>query len=112
RVDADLAQHVWVHHSRTAQLDPARVLTNTTTASLAFEATEIKFSTRLGEREVRRPKARDRVRPEHPPQKLSHCAFQVRHRDAAIDTQSFDLEKHRIVRGIGSVAAKHSTRRD
>ena len=38
--------------------------------------------------------------------------LQVRHRDAAIDTQSFDLEKHRIVRGIGSIATKYATGRD
>jgi hypothetical protein len=32
----------------------------------------------------------------------------MRHRDAAIDTQTFNLKEHRIVRRIGSVAAKHS----
>src|ERR1041385_6344767 len=34
------------------------------------------------------------------------------HRDTTIDAQSFNLEEHRIVRGIRSVAPKHATGRD
>ena len=111
-IDADRAQHVWMHHAGTAQLDPARVLTDATTTSLALEATEIKLGARLRKRKVGWAKARDRVRPEHSPQKLSHRAFQVRHRDAAVDAQSFDLKEHRIVRGIGSIATKYTSGRD
>src|SRR6185369_9160211 len=80
--------------------------------TLAFETAKIKLRARLGERKVRRSKARDRVRPKHSPQKLRDRAFQVCHRDAAIDTQSFHLEEHRIVRRIGSVATKYTARRD
>src|SRR6185369_2045783 len=101
-----------MHHAGTAQLNPARVLTNATTTSLALEATEIKLGARLRERKVRRSKARDRVRSKHSSQKLSHRALQVRHRDTAIDAQSFDLKEHRIVRGIGSIATKYTAGRD
>src|SRR5215213_2205439 len=112
RIHSDGAQHVRMHHSGTAQLDPARVFTNATASALAFETTEIKLRARLGERKVRRAKARHSVWPKHPSQKLRDRALQVRHRDAAIDTQAFDLEEHRIVCGIWSVTTKHTARRD
>ena len=44
--------------------------------------------------------------------KLCQRAFQMSHRDAAIDAESFDLEEHRIVSWIGRVAAEHAARRD
>src|SRR5262249_55271551 len=97
-----------MHHPRTAQLDPARVFTNATTRAFAFEATEIELRARLSERKVRRPEARDRVRPEHSSQKLRDRTFQMRHRDAAVNAQSFNLEEHRIVRRIRRVAPKHT----
>src|SRR5689334_13242148 len=98
-----------MHHPRPAQLDPARVFTNPATRTFAFEATEIELSARLGERKVRWPEARDRVSPEHASQKLRDRSFQMRHRDAAVNAQTFNLEEHRIVRGIGSIAPKHAT---
>src|SRR5215213_3164721 len=64
-IDSDRAQHVRMHHSGTAQLDPTRVLANSTTTSLALEATEIKLGARLSERKVRRSKARNSVRSKH-----------------------------------------------
>src|SRR5690349_711218 len=101
-----------MHHPGTAELDPTRVLTNPAASALALEATEIKLRARLGERKVRRSKACHRFRPEHPLQKLRDRALQMRHRDAAVDAQSFNLEEHRIVRRIRSVAPKHTTGRD
>src|ERR1041385_2781031 len=101
-----------MHHPGTTQFDPAGILADATTAALAFEATEIKLRTRLREREIRRPKTRHRVSAEYAPQKLGDCSFQVRHRDAAIPTEPLDLEEHRVVRRIRSIATKHTPRRD
>src|SRR6185369_5256298 len=110
RIDTNHAQHVGMHHAATTQLDPTGVFADATAAALAFEATEIKLSTRFGEREIRWSKTRDRVGAKHLPEQFTDRAFQVRHRDAAVDTQSFDLKEHRIVRRIRSVASKYSSR--
>src|SRR5438093_12436765 len=101
-----------MNHSRAAQLNPARVFTDSTTAAPAFEAAKIKLSTRLSEREVRRPKTRDRVRPKHPSQKLSDRAFQMSHCDSPINTQAFNLIEHRIMCWIRGIPPEYSTRCD
>src|ERR1051325_1243916 len=101
-----------MHHPGTTQFDPAGILADATTAAPAFEATEIKLRTRLREWEIRRPKTRHRVSAKHAPQKLRDRSLQVRHRDAAVDTETLDLKEHRVVRRIGSIATKHAPRRD
>src|SRR5262249_27430388 len=94
------------------QLDPTRVLTNTTAAALAFEATEIKLSARLSERKVRWAETRHRVGTKQAPQKLCNRSLQVCQGYASVDTQTFNLEEHRVVSRIRSVAPKHTAGRD
>src|SRR6185312_5484779 len=89
-----------MHHAGAAQLDPARVLADTTTRAATLEAAEIELGARLSERKVGRPETSPGIRSEHTAQKLRYRAFQVRHRDAAVHTQSFNLKKHWIVSRI------------
>src|SRR6185436_18617800 len=44
--------------------------------------------------------------------KFSQRAFEVRHRDAAIDTKALDLEEHRVMRGVRCVPTKDAPRRN
>ena len=67
RIDTDRTQHVRMHHSATTQLNPTRVFADATAAAFAFETTEIEFSARFGEREIRWSKAGDRIRSKHAP---------------------------------------------
>src|SRR5919106_6982903 len=101
-----------MHHAGTTQLDPAGVFADATTTALTFKTTEIKLGARLREREIRGSKTRHRVGSKRAPQKFRNRSFQMRHRDATVNTQSLDLEEHRIVRRIGSIATKHTARRD
>src|SRR5437868_2356438 len=43
---------------------------------------------------------------------FSQRAFQMRHRDSAIDAQTLDLKEHRVVGWIRRVATKYSAGRD
>src|ERR1043165_9521082 len=101
-----------MHHAGATQLDPAGVFANSAPAALALKATEIKLSTRLCKRKVRWAKPCYLLRPEHPAKKLSYCSLQMRHGNAAIDAQTFNLKKHRIVRRIGSISSENTTRRN
>src|SRR5688572_11405213 len=101
-----------MHHSRSTQLNPSRIFADPAAASFAFEATEVEFGTGLGEREVRWPKACDRVRSKHSPQKLRDSPLEVGHRDPAIDTQAFNLEEHGIVRRVWRIATEDASGRD
>src|SRR5688572_8318452 len=101
-----------MHHSRSTQLNPSRIFADPAAASFAFEATEVEFGTGLGERKVRWPKACDRVRSEHSPQKLRDSPLEVGHRDPAIDTQAFNLEEHGIVRRVWRIATEDASGRD
>src|SRR2546423_15247610 len=98
-----------MHHARSAQLDPAGVLADAATRTIALEAGVVHLRARLCEGEVRGPEARPRLRPEQLMHELCQRALQGRHRDAAINAQPFDLEEHRIVRIIRRVAAKDAT---
>ena len=90
-----------MNHSRATQLYPTGILTNPAPGPFAFETTEIKLRARLREWKVRRTKACDRVSPEHAAQELRDGTLQVSHRNATVDTQSFNLEEHRIVSRVG-----------
>src|SRR5207302_11285958 len=95
-----------MHHAGAAHLDPAGPFANATAWTTATEATVVDFGARFGEGKVRRPEARLRLRAEQAVREFSQRAFQMRHRDPAIDAQAFDLIKHGVVRRIGRVAAK------
>src|SRR5262245_25971824 len=101
-----------MHHAGSTQLDPAAPFTDATTLAAAIETTIIDFSAWFGEWKVRRPKARLRCRTEEAVHKFGQRALQMRHRDAAIDAQPFDLIEHWIVCRVGRVAAKDSARRN
>src|SRR5205823_1910865 len=111
-IDIRCAQHVRVHHARSAKFDPTRPFADATACASAIEATVIDFSARLSEWKVRGTKARLCLRPEQAMNKFRQRAFQMRHRDSAIDAQAFHLKEHRIVRRIGSISAKDSARRN
>ena len=66
RVNAAGAQNIWMNHSRTAELDPARTFARTAafavenSRTVTFEARKIEFRARFGEREVGRAQANAR----------------------------------------------------
>src|SRR6266498_2729147 len=64
-INAGSTKHIGMHHSRSAELNPTRVFTNTTACAAALEATEVKLRARLCKRKVRRPEARDCLRAKH-----------------------------------------------
>src|SRR5437588_2840950 len=80
--------------------------------AVTFEATVINLRARLREREVRRAKARARLRSDQAMNHLGERPLQVRHSDAAINAQTFNLIEHWIVRCIRRVASEHSTGRN
>ena len=103
-------------HSRAAKLDPAGAFARAASfafefaGAVAFEAREIEFRRRLGKREVGRPKTRDRIVAEHSLEPFGDGAFEMGHRDAFVDAETFELMKHRRVRHVRRVAAKNLTR--
>src|SRR6266545_1785410 len=105
-IDRDGAQHVRVDHSRPAHLDPAGAFADATAPAAALEAGVIDLRARFDEREIGRAEARARFGAEEQTHELLDRAFQVAERDAAVYKQSFDLVEHRIMRGVGSVAAE------
>lgn len=116
RINSARPKNIRMDHSRAAELYPASAfawtaaLTVDLTGSVTAKAREIELGRRLGEREVRRPKSRDSVGAIHPFEPLGNCPFQMRHRDAFVDTEAFQLVKHRCMRHVGRVAAKHLAR--
>src|SRR5205085_7909785 len=101
-----------MNHARSAKFDPSRAFADATACASAIEATVIDFSARLSEGKVRGTKARLCLGPEQAMNKLRQRAFQMRHRNSAIDAQAFHLKEHGIVRRIGSISAKDSARRN
>src|SRR6266545_3754081 len=88
-----------------APLDPARPVP-------VLREPQVHLGRRFGEREVRRPQPRLRLRPEHGPREVVQRAPQVRHRDAAVDDKAFDLVEHRRVGRVQLVGAVHAPRAD
>src|SRR5215813_4535185 len=107
-IDRDGAQHVRVDHSRPAHLDPAGAFADATATAAAFEAGVIDLRARFDEREIGWAEARACFGAEEQPHELLDRAFQDAERDAAVYKQSFDLVEHRIMRGVGGVAAENA----
>src|SRR5215813_5733756 len=110
-IDRDGAQHVRVDHSRPAHLDPAGAFANTTAPASALEAGVVDLRAWFDEREIGWAEAYARFGAEEQTHELLDRAFQVAERDAAVYKQPFDLVEHRIMRGVGRVAAEDSSGR-
>src|SRR3954447_16707525 len=101
-----------MYHSGTAELDPAGAFTRAASfavelaGAVAFEAGEIEFGRGFREREVGRPKTRGRLLAEQALEPFCHSALKVGHGNALVDTQPFDLVKHRNMRHIRRIAAE------
>jgi hypothetical protein len=65
RVNSGDGKHVWVHHARTSQLNPPRILTDTTAFTAALETTEVKFRAWFSKRKIRGSEARNGFRAKH-----------------------------------------------
>ena len=90
-----------MHHARTEDLEPARLLAHAAATATAQEAQHVDLRRRLGEREERRPEADLRATAEHLAREELERALEIAHRDVAIDGQAFDLVEHRRVRDVG-----------
>src|SRR5215470_11342273 len=110
-IDRDGAQHVRVDHSRPAHLDPAGAFADTTAPASALEAGVVDLRAWFDEREIGWAEACARFGAEEQTHELLDRAFQVAERDAAVYKQPFDLVEHRIMRGVGRVAAEDASGR-
>ena len=86
-------EHPRVDHPAAAPLDPAR-------AVAVLGEPDVELRRRLGEREVRRPPAGDRVGAEQRAGQVVEGAAQVRHGQPAVDRQALDLVEDRGVRRV------------
>src|SRR5205807_6402964 len=96
----DVAEDVRIDPPGAAHLDPARVLADGATLSVAEEARHVELDRRLGEREEARAHAHLAFRAEERAEELQHGSLQIRERDAAIDDEALDLEERRVARRV------------
>src|SRR4051794_2136493 len=101
-INATRAQHGRVHHAAAAPLDPA--LGRADAAGLpagfgggatALEALQVHLGGGLREGEVRRPEPGAHALAEHRHGEVVEGAAQVRHGDALVHDETFDLAEHR-----------------
>ena len=95
RVDAAGFEHLGVHHAAAEDLDPALSLAERAARAVAAVALDIHFRGRLGEREVVRAEADDRVLAVQLFGEQLEDALEVGHADALIDNQTLDLVEQR-----------------
>ena len=100
RIVSDGAEDVRIDHARAAHLDPAAV------------PAHVDFDARFGEREERGAEADVDVVLEEAASKQPQHAFQVGHRDVAIDQQALDLVEHGVMGGVGRVGAIDASQGD
>src|SRR5947207_14100194 len=97
-------------HARAAQLAPPRRFTNSAARAGTIKAAVIHLGAWLSKRKIGRAKAGFRVGTEEAMHKFGERAFQVGHRDSAVDTETLNLKEHWIVRRIRCVATKDTAR--
>src|SRR5262249_7000520 len=105
-------QHIRMNEPAAAKLDPPRALTCSAAGASADEAAEVYFGRGLGEWEIGCPEAGPEVLAKHKLDEPLQSPLQICHRYVAIDVESLELEEHRIVGLVGSVAAEDAAGRD
>src|SRR5262249_2711190 len=111
RIDADVAQHVRMHHSTAEDLHPVLAFAETHLV-LAPTALDVGLERGLGEREERRPEAHlDALDLEERFAEFFEDPLQVAEMRALVDDKALDLMEHRRV-GLVGVDAIGATRDD
>jgi hypothetical protein len=112
RVDAAVAEHLRMHHSAAANLEPALVPAALTSNAAADAARDVELEARLGEWEITRPDAHLALQSV---QRLDHVqerALHVTNGQPLVDREAFDLAEVGQARGLGRIAAVGSAGRD